>query len=133
MDESEGTTPILDLSNSLLMGLDFVGTSIERRRERPVTIGGCAQRRYLDYVEGLVPSDYRPDLHPDLRVKRYFKQEGIQTAPTNVYVMALATFLAWPLLPITQTINLIRWARDRSGRKSEDRGQRPSDDASEDS
>lgn len=125
-------TSIVDMSNSLLMGLDFVGTAIERRREHPVTIGGRAQRRYLNYVQGLVPRDYRPDLHPDIRRKRYFKQEGIQAAPANVYTMLLATFAAWPLLPLTQTINLIRWAKHRLG-STPSRGGTPrhADDVSE--
>ena len=133
MGQSEGTTPIVDLSNSLLMGLDFVGTAIERRRPHPVTIGGRAQRRYLDYVQGLVPDDYRPDLHPDLRVKRYFKSERIQASPANVYVMLIATFAAWPLLPITQTINLIRWGKSRFGPEPpSSRGEpRHADDASD--
>ena len=108
-------TPIVDMPNSLLMGLDFVGTAIERGRDQPVTIGGCAQRRYLDYIQSLIPPDYRPDLHPDIRLKRYFREERIKGAPANVYVMLVATFAAWPLLPVTQTINLLRWAKRRFG------------------
>ncbi|MFB6285953.1 MAG: hypothetical protein ABEK03_05180 [Candidatus Bipolaricaulia bacterium] len=107
--------PIVDMPNSFLMGLDFVGTAIERGRDQPVTIGGCAQRRYLAYVWSLVPPDYRPDLHPDLRLKRYVHEEGIKGAPANVYTMLIATFAAWPLLPFTQAINVVRWAKRRLG------------------
>ena len=124
-------TPIVDLSNSFLMGLDFVGTAIERGRDHPVTIGGCAQRRYLDYIRSLIPPDYRPDLHPDLRLKRYFKREDIQAAPSNVYVMVLASFAAWPLLPLTQTINLVRWARRRFGSRRATASETAHDDVSD--
>lgn len=126
-------TPIVDMPNSLLMGLDFVGTAIERGREDPVTIGGCAQRRYLDYVQSLVPPDYRPDLHRDVRLKRYFREERIKGAPANVYVMLVATFAAWPLLPITQTINLIRWAkrRFRATPSNDEPAQRQTDEVSD--
>lgn len=108
-------TPIVDVPNSLLMGLDFVGTAIERGRSTPVTIGGRAHQRYMDYLQSLIPSDYRPDLHPDLRLKRYFQEERIKGSPTNVHVMLIATFAAWPLLPLTQAINLARWLRRRVG------------------
>lgn len=122
-------TPIVDMPNSLLMGLDFVGTALERGRPTAVTIGGRAHRRYLDYLQSLVPSDYRPDLHPDLRMKRYFQEERIKGSPTNVYAMAIATFAAWPLLPLTQTINLVRWLRYRFGSvPSHDDASRPHPD-----
>ncbi len=125
-------TPIVDVANSFLMGLDFVGTALERSRERPVTIGGCAQRRYLDYVWSLVPPDYRPDLHPDLRLKRYCLEEGIKGAPANVYTMLIATFAAWPLLPLTQAINIVRWAKRRLGSMPSNGHPGPqADDASE--
>lgn len=124
-------TPIVDMSNSLLMGLDFVGTAIERGRDHPVTIGGCAQRRYLDYIQNLVPPNYRPDLHPDIRLKRYFREEGIKGAPTNVYILLIATFVAWPLLPLTQAINLFRWAKRRFSSPSNGHQPSHSDDVSE--
>ncbi len=126
-------TPIVDMPNSLLMGLDFVGTAVERGHPTPVTIGGQAHRRYLDYLQSLVPPDYRPNLHPDLRMKRYFQEEQIRGSPTNVYVMLIATFAAWPLLPLTQAINVIRWIkrRLRSAPSRRDPSRSQSDDVSD--
>lgn len=101
------------------MGLDVIGTVAERRSERPVTIGGRAHRRYLDYVRSFVPGDYRPDLHPDLRVKRYFRAQGMRVAATNVYIALAATFLFWPLIPVIQPFNLYRYVRSRASRARE--------------
>jgi hypothetical protein len=107
------TTKIYDIGNSVLMGLDVLGTIMELKSENPVTIGGRAQKRYRQYVRSFVPEDYEPTLHPDLRVKRYFQAQGLELAPINVYAGWIATFFSWVLLPILQPINLYRWMQLR--------------------
>lgn len=102
------TTKIYDIGNSILMGLDVLGLIAELKRAHPVTIGGCAQRRYRDYIKSFVPADYEPQLHPDLRIKRYFNAQGLELAAVNVYAAWIATFFSWITLPIIQPINLYR-------------------------
>jgi hypothetical protein len=104
---------IYDLGNSMLMGLDVLGTVLELNSENPVTIGGRAHQRYREYVKSFVPEDYHPNLHPDLRVKRYFQAQGLKVAAVNVYAAWIATFFSWILLPILQPINLFRVIRAR--------------------
>lgn len=111
------TYRIYDLSNSFLMGLDLVGMALERRSASPATLGGRAHRRYMEYVRGFVPEDFRPDLHPEVRVQRYFQVEGLHIAPANVYVALAATFLSWPLLPVIQLLNLLNLLRSRLARR----------------
>lgn len=107
------STKIYDIGNSVLMGLDVLGTVLELKSENPVTIGGRAHQRYRTYVKSLVPHDYEPYLHPDLRVKRYFQAQGLEVAPINVYAGWIATFLSWVFFPILQPINLYCLVRAR--------------------
>lgn len=95
------------------MGLDVLGTVMELKSKDPVTIGGRAHRRYREYIRSFVPEDYEPELHPDLRVKKYFQAQGLEVAAMNVYAAWIATFFSWPLFPIIQPINLYRWVRAR--------------------
>jgi len=104
---------IYDVGNSVLMGLDVLGTMIELKSENPVTIGGRAHKRYREYIKSFVPDDYEPELRPDLRVKKYFQAQGLEVAAMNVYAAWIATFFSWPLFPIIQPINLYRWVRAR--------------------
>jgi len=104
---------IYDLADSVLMGLDVLGTVTELKSENPVTIGGRAQRRYRQYVQSFVPKDYEPELHPDLRVKKYFQAQGLEVAAMNVYAAWIATFFSWPLFPLIQSVNLYRLVRAR--------------------
>ncbi len=114
-------TKIYDIGNSVLMGLDVLGTVLELKSENPVTIGGRAHKRYREYVQSLVPKDFEPDLHPDLRVKKYFQAQGLEVAAINVYAGWIATFFSWILLPIIQPINLYRLLRARWSRRAESR------------
>lgn len=104
---------IYDIGNSVLMGLDVLGTVLELKSENPATIGGCAHKSYREYIRSLVPGDYQPNLHPDLRVKKYFQAQGLEVASINVYAGWIATFFSWILLPILQPINLYRLIRAR--------------------
>jgi hypothetical protein len=106
-------TKIYDIGNSVLMGLDVLGTVLELKKDDPVTIGGCAHKSYREYIQSLVPGDYEPKLHPDLRVKKYFQAEGLEVASINVYAGWIATFFSWILLPVIQPINLYRLIRSR--------------------
>ncbi len=110
---------VYDIGNSVLMGLDVLGTVLELKSKNPVTIGGCAHKRYREYVKSLVPSDYEPNLHPDLRVKKYFQAQGLEVASINVYAGWIATFFSWVLLPILQPINLWRMVRARWQQQAE--------------
>lgn len=102
------STKVYDIGNSVLMGLDVLGTVLELKSENPVTIGGRAHQRYRKYVKSFVPHDYEPNLPPDLRVKQYFQAQGLEVASINVYAGWLATFFSWLLFPIIQPINLSR-------------------------
>lgn len=102
------STKVYDIGNSVLMGLDVLGTVLELKSENPVTIGGRAYQRYRKYVKSFVPHDYEPNLHPDLRVKKYFQAQGLEVASINVYAGWIATFFSWVLFPIIQPINLYR-------------------------
>ena len=115
------TYKIYDLGNSVLMGLDVLGTVLELKKEDPITVGGRAHRRYREYLQRFVPENYEPDLHPEIRVKKYFQAQGLEVAPMNVYAAWIATFFSWPLFPLVQAINLYRLmrARARRGRASQ--------------
>lgn len=117
-------TEIYDLRDSLLMGLDVVGTALELGSDQPVTVGGRAHWRYRRYLLSFLPEGFRPELPPDLRVKRYFRAQGLRLAPANVYIALVATFLSWPLVPILQPLNLCRFLRHRLARPSEGKGAR---------
>lgn len=110
---------IYDIGNSVLMGLDVLGTVLELKSENPVTVGGRAQKRYREYVRSFVPADYEPALHPDHRVKKYFQAQGREIAPINIYAGWFATFFSWVLLPILQPINLFRWMQARWGKHTQ--------------
>jgi len=112
-------TKIYDIGNSVLMGLDVLGTVLELKKEDPVTIGGCAHKSYREYIRSLVPCEYEPKLHPDLRVKKYFREHGLEVAPLNIYAGWIATFFSWVLLPILQPINLYRRLRARRSQNGE--------------
>jgi hypothetical protein len=113
------TTKIYDISNSVLMGLDVLGTALELKKENPATIGGAALKRYRSYIKSFVPEDFAPDLHPDLRTKKYFQSEGLELATVNIYAGWVATFFSWLLLPILQPINLVRILKARAITKAE--------------
>src|SRR5574337_703826 len=100
------TTKIYDIGNSIIMGLDVLGTALELKKENPVTIGGQALKRYRKYIASFVPAHFAPDLHTDLRLKKYFQAEGLEIAAINIYAGWIATFFSWLLLPIIQPINL---------------------------
>ena len=104
---------LYDIGNSVLMGLDILGTALELKSKNPVTIGGCAQRSYREYIQSLVPTDYEPNLRADLRVQQYFRTQGLEVASANIYVGWIATFFSWMLLPLVQSINLYRLIRAR--------------------
>jgi len=116
------TYKIYDLGNSVLMGLDVLGTVLELKKEDPITIGGRAHRRYREYLQSFVPESYEPDLHPEIRVKKYFQAQGLEVAPMNVYAAWIATFFSWPLFPIVQAINLYRLVRAKARRGGEPQG-----------
>ncbi len=113
------TTKIYDIGNSVLMGLDVLGLISELKSQHPVTIGGCAQQRYRQYINSFVPAEYEPQLHPDLRTKRYFHAQGLEVAAVNIYAAWIATFFSWIFLPIIQPINLYRLVRARRHRQIE--------------
>ena len=113
----EMQTKIYDIGNSVLMGLDVLGTALELKKENPVTIGGCAHKGYREYIKSLVPSEYESNLHSDLRVKKYFRTEGLEVASINIYAGWIATFFSWVLLPILQLINLYRMIQARRSRR----------------
>lgn len=113
------TTKIYDIGNSVVMGLDVLGTALELKKENPVTIGGAALKRYRSYIKSFVPEDFAPDLHPDLRTKKYFQSEGLEIASINIYAGWVATFFSWLLLPFIQPINLVRVLKARATRKSQ--------------
>ena len=107
------TMKVYDIKDSVLMGIDVIGTTLELKSENPVTVGGKANKRYLEYVRSFVPEEYEPHLNDDIRVKKYFQKEGLEVAPLNVYAGWMATFLSWIFLPITQPINLYNFARSK--------------------
>ena len=96
------------------MGIDVVGTALELKKQNPVTIGGKALQDYRKYIKSFVPDDFAPELHEDLRTKKYFQAEGLEMAAINVYAGWIATFFSWLLLPIVQPINLYRVIKARS-------------------
>jgi hypothetical protein len=112
------TTKIYDIGNSVLMGLDVLGLISELKSKQPVTIGGCAQRRYREYINSFVPVDYEPSLHADLRTKRYFHAQGLEVAAVNIYAAWIATFFSWILLPIVQPLNVYRVIKARRAQRS---------------
>lgn len=116
---TEMSTKIYDIGNSVLMGLDVVGTAMELKKENPVTIGGCAHKSYRQYIRSLLPSDYEPSLHSDLRVKKYFRSQKLEVASINIYAGWIATFFSWILLPILQPINLYRLIQARCSKSVE--------------
>ncbi len=107
------TTKIYDIGNSILMGLDVLGTVTEMHSNDPVTIGGKACKRNRDYIKSLVPEDYEPGLSSDMRVRKYFKEEGLEVAPINIYAGWISTFFSWPLFLVIQPINLYNKLRQR--------------------
>jgi len=111
------TTKIYDISNSIIMGLDVLGTALELKAENPVSVGGKALKRYRRCIASFVPESFAPALHPDLRLKRYFQAEGLEIAAINIYAGWIATFFSWLLLPILQPINLMRALKARSAEK----------------
>jgi len=100
------------------MGLDVLGTALELKKEHPITIGGKALKRYRQYIQSFVPEEFAPDLHPDLRTKKYFQAEGLEVASINIYAGWIATFFSWLLIPIIQPINLYRVIKARFDNKN---------------
>lgn len=101
------TTKIYDIGDSIIMGLDVLGliTELKSPLDQRVTIGGRAEARYRKYINGFVPDDYETGLHPALRTKKYFRENGLEVAPSNVYAAGVATPFSWVFLPIVQPIN----------------------------
>ena len=104
---------IYDLPDSLVMGIDPVGTFLERGESDPVTVGGRAEWRFRARMEAHLPADYEPGLRQTERIKRYFQAQGFELARANVYAGVVATFCSWFLMPVILPLNLFRLARQR--------------------